>query len=708
MANIIKSTAAFPDIRQQQAVSIRWAWTGAIGSAILLAAFSSKGPYWAIILMVLFVGSLINLVKTLISLRKFSHLFIIIASIWFLWDPSWIGGIVIFCFLIYALRAHLPKGDQFEASANDELYGDARWGSPTDLAKGRRGKGLVLPAEGGQGFVLGGHLVESTVLSKRNSSGLMRMIGAGRLNTSHSMQQIGLSDQGHVVLVGGARSAKGTDFIIPNIYYFEGSQVILDHKSGENFLRTAYYRAQIKGQKVQLIDPFGTIERESSAVANGLSTQPQSAERDEAIAFFRDTAGRSGAYGGHDFNKKRFNPLGVCRTWLEVGRVDDVITYVTDLAGLLIVPDPNSKTVHFDQIAVSGLRDFMLICVFSDRMQRNREKYPCTLNTVFDLINDLLTFPEKTSMLFEEIDENTVLKNLRVGVWLRDHAMGTEERKNTFSNIRKHLDFIVSPGTRDCLDAKGDEIDLRTIRSEKQSIYFVLPAERFSAFNPSIKSLMRLWLGSAIAVARINDGFNHLSPVQFICDEVGSLGRMDLLLHELATSASAGIRLCLVFQNLGQMKVYEGWDGFFNNSVAQVFIGVSPLDADTTNLVSQASGVGTLRFIKRSDSVAKSWSWSSGTQSSSGSSGEHSSYSDGSSSSHGNGESYTQTMNEEYSKRPLLNPDQVPRTVEATPIVFSLTHYPIRIQRQPYYRNPMFDNRYPFRLPAEILAKLHL
>src|SRR5205085_5576831 len=79
----------------------------------------------------------------------------------------------------------------------------------------------------------------------------------GRLGNRYLM----LPGQQGVELEAPPRSGKGVGVVIPNLLNWPGSVIVSDIK-GENFMRTAGYRA-VHGQEVHLFDPLS--ERERSA-----------------------------------------------------------------------------------------------------------------------------------------------------------------------------------------------------------------------------------------------------------------------------------------------------------------------------------------------------------------------------------------------------------------------------------------------------------
>lgn len=69
--------------------------------------------------------------------------------------------------------------------------------------------------------------------------------------------EIGVEDDRHALTIAGSRAGKGRSAIIPNMLRYVGSVLAIDPK-GELALATAEVRAKRIGQRVAVLDPFGT------------------------------------------------------------------------------------------------------------------------------------------------------------------------------------------------------------------------------------------------------------------------------------------------------------------------------------------------------------------------------------------------------------------------------------------------------------------
>jgi type IV secretion system protein VirD4 len=69
--------------------------------------------------------------------------------------------------------------------------------------------------------------------------------------------EVGVHDDRHLLTIAGSRAGKGRAAIIPNMLRYPGSVLAIDPK-GELARATAKNRAERLGQRVAILDPFGT------------------------------------------------------------------------------------------------------------------------------------------------------------------------------------------------------------------------------------------------------------------------------------------------------------------------------------------------------------------------------------------------------------------------------------------------------------------
>jgi type IV secretion system protein VirD4 len=156
------------------------------------------------------------------------------------------------------------------------------------------------------------------------------------------------------------------------------------------------------------------------------------------------------------------------------------------------------------------------------------------------------------------------------------------ELASTMTTIARFLRFLSTPAI--AASTRKSSFDPREILDGNTDVYCVLPADRVATLSP----LLRVWTGTFLRTALRGKGD---STIHFVCDEAGSsLGKMDQLATALTVGRSAGIRLQLYYQDLGQLKKCwpEGADQTLLANVNAVFFGVN--DQQTAEHVSARLG----------------------------------------------------------------------------------------------------------------------
>ena len=69
-------------------------------------------------------------------------------------------------------------------------------------------------------------------------------------------EAVGHGDDRHAVIIAGSRSGKGRSAIIPNLFLWPGSALVIDPK-GENATVTAAARSRFPGHRMAVLDPKG-------------------------------------------------------------------------------------------------------------------------------------------------------------------------------------------------------------------------------------------------------------------------------------------------------------------------------------------------------------------------------------------------------------------------------------------------------------------
>lgn len=410
----------------------------------------------------------------------------------------------------------------------------------------------------------------------------------------------------HCLISAPTRSQKGTSQIVPNLLSHEGSVTVIDPK-GENALITAIAR-QDMGQKVMVVDPW------QIAIIEGLETA-------------------------------RFNPL----EWLVKGDPD-----VSENAMLLadaIIVKTGDKEAFWDQMAVGYLQGAILY-VATDEHEAGQRHLP--------RVRDLMMLDgEDLRALFGRMLESP--HHVVASTGARMLQMDEKLLSNVMASVQSHTQFLDSPRLRENLSTS--DFRFEDLKTEKISVYLVIPADRLQAFSP----WLRLLVQQAITVNARNIEQKPEQPILFILDEMAALGRLTMVEQAYGLMAGFGMQLYGVVQDLGQLKrVYgDGYETFIGNSgVIQYFGSRDRMSAEYFSAL-----CGETTVWNFSTALSRTFGSSSGK--------------DGGSSSSGISETDTTAA----SQRKLAYPDELMRLPDDKQLVFIENMNPIIATKVPWYED---------------------
>lgn len=383
-------------------------------------------------------------------------------------------------------------------------HGSARWGTVDEI---RQGGHLVAPGKPG-GFALG-----------RVPDALAGMDARFRF-------------VGHVVTVAPTGSGKGIGAVIPNLFDYPGSALVLDVK-GENAAVTARARRAL-GQAVYSVDPFAVN-------------------------------GDGGA---------AFNVLDRLDVWNP-----DCVSESAILADALVIAESKGDAVHFDESAKNFLQGLMLhVAGLDDAERRNLGE-----------LRRLLTAGE--SEFFDVLGAMAADDTAAFGIPARAAntlmGMADKERGSVLSTARRNTAFLDDPRVSAALSRS--DFDLSEIKATAMTVYLVMPANRI---GPNARFL-RLFISSVIA-AITSSNVQPAHRVAFLLDEFGQLGYMKQIEDAVSLLRGYGLAFWVFIQDLSQLKgTYPKWQTFLANS-AKSFFGTD--DYDTAKYISDSLGKATIEF----------------------------------------------------------------------------------------------------------------
>jgi len=356
----------------------------------------------------------------------------------------------------------------------------------------------------------------------------------------------------HMLTVAPNRSGKGVSTCIPALLTYPGSAIVLDPR-GEVAAATCSFREAGLRQETFIFDPMNAVS---------------------------PLLGRTPA---------RFNPLDAIQP--------DSPSFYDDaclLADALVIGETHSSPFWSDEARafITGL----ILQVTSDV----RESETRTLGRVRDLLN----MPPAEFRDYVAGDEDGTRPGMlhSANRYVRAAAgriLSKPERQygDILATAQQNTHFLESEQVRESLSVSDfDFADL----SEPLTIYLVLPPERLRTHG----RLLRLLIAQAI------DAINQIPvkptpSVLFMLDEMGAVGKLDVLLDAFGVLAGSGMQLHPIFQDFAQAKsIYgERWQTFIAN--AAVIQAFGTRDLLTAEYLSKLCGTGTFEQLSYETAIRR-------------------------------------------------------------------------------------------------------
>jgi type IV secretion system protein VirD4 len=140
-------------------------------------------------------------------------------------------------------------------------------------------------------------------------------------------------------------------------------------------------------------------------------------------------------------------------------------------------------------------------------------------------------------------------------------------RPSVLGTVQSHLRLFDSDLTRRLTDTTTMDID-GFLAGKPMSLYIIVPPYRLNAYRP----LLRMWLSGLILLLT-----QRRNPPEertlMLCDEIGSLGKLEALLMATTLLAAAGLTVWSFWQNADQLSIYgkQGNTLIDNAGVIQIF-----------------------------------------------------------------------------------------------------------------------------------------
>lgn len=358
------------------------------------------------------------------------------------------------------------------------------------------------------------------------------------LGRSIEGNEIGIETEKHIITIAGSRSGKGATLLIPNLKRWPHNALVIDPK-GENAEQTWRDR-EAMGQKVHILDPFGSVAWQSSENPDGVPCRLRS----------------------------NLNPLADLDPSSCSIRED--IRVIAD--GLVIRYRGEDAT--WDNGAVSVLAGVIAHAVASGDPEYQ------TLTAV----RALLRLPEDDlEPVFQAMAQTSGMGNLASTA--ASIGLGRSKADREFvGGAKRHTEWLDSEPMEKTLGSS--DFSLSDLKTGEVTVYLVLPPHYLGEHGRFLRLFVRCALN-----AMAKSGQKGRKCLFFL-DEFFALGRIDEILESCGAMPSYGVHLWPFLQDLGQLQsLYQvaGSETFFANSDAHIFFGNS--DQLTLEYISRKTGV---------------------------------------------------------------------------------------------------------------------
>lgn len=412
----------------------------------------------------------------------------------------------------------------------------------------------------------------------------------------------------HLITMAPTRSGKGVGTIIPNLLTADRSIICVDPK-GEN-ARVAG-DARLRFGPVHILDPFGITGKPSAA----------------------------------------FNPL----SGFDADSID-VAEDAATLADALVFDEPGlAGDAHWNEEAKALIAGLLLHVVATQ---------PDDRRTLTMLRHMLTLAPEAFRILLDEMQDSDAVNGLIARAANRHLGKSDREASGVLSAAQRHTHFLDSPRMTNVLSRS--DFRFGDLKSEKATVFLVLPPDRLAAYSRWLRLLisqslieMARFSPSSVSLAPVSSASRSSAPpVLYLLDEFAALGHLAPIERAMGLMAGYGVQLWPIVQDIHQLRATYGQRAgtFLSNAgVLQVF-GVN--DHDSARLVSDLLGEETVVF----NTIARAL----------------------------DSEKTGLSLAEQHVARPLLTPDEVRNLPASVEILFIAGQRPIAAGKLRYYVDPEF------------------
>lgn len=317
---------------------------------------------------------------------------------------------------------------------------------------------------------------------------------------------------GHLMTIGSTGCGKGVGPVICNALHYPGSLIVIDVK-GEVQAVTARSRAAM-GQEVHIIDlrdrPAGEGALNPFDLARRGATELAVWARTLAADFIERT--------GHERDPFWNDMAETLLTGLIAHIVED------------LPPEAHHPGTLFDLLHMDDLAYYLAVQLDA----KDKAQNPAARAAFLGFVN----LPER------------------------------ETRPSVQASAQHHLRLFDSQLVRRATETTSFDIDA-LIAGKPMTLYLIVPPHRLHAYRP----LLRAWLTGLIMAFTTREAPPQ-SRTLLLCDEIGSLGRIDAFLTAATLLRGYGLTLWTFWQSAAQLEQRYGGDArtiIDNAGVIQLF-----------------------------------------------------------------------------------------------------------------------------------------
>jgi type IV secretion system protein VirD4 len=208
------------------------------------------------------------------------------------------------------------------------------------------------------------------------------------------------------------------------------------------------------------------------------------------------------------------------------------------------------------------------------------------------------------------LDRPNSLAAIKLGRFVRPGSTELASIRSTAATQTAMLDTLRLLSS---METTSDAFDMAELGTSNVSLFIVLPLDKLTTHGRWLRLILTLAIRAISRQAR-----RPPQPVLFMLDEMGTVGKLDVVENAVGLLAGHGIRIWGFLQDLSQLRNdYPRWETFIGNSSNIVLLGVG--DMNTAEYFSKHMGSRTVSYLDTTYSGGRSGvqgnsGWSQGFQ----------------------------------------------------------------------------------------------